>query len=123
VKEQKRRIALGVVLALSVVAALPLFAACGGDDSSANDPNVSVVQISDNQFTPAAVVVRQGASVKWVWSGKHAHSVVGKFGDREVSSAQNKGSGSLEFTMNAKGAFPYQCGVHGAAMTGKITVE
>ena len=109
--------------ALSLLLLMPVLAACGDDDSSTNDPNVSVVQISDNQFAPAALVVHTGATVKWVWSGKNAHSVVGKFGDKDVSSAQNKGSGSFELTMDSAGTFQYQCGVHGSAMTAKITVQ
>ncbi len=120
--QQSKRIARAVAC-LALVSLPLLAAACGGGGDSTTDPNVVIVQVSDNQFSPDVVIMRQGMTVKWVWSGKNAHSVMGTFGSKELTSAQHKGSGSLEFTMNDKGTFQYQCGVHGGAMSGRITVE
>ena len=114
---------LAVTLIVCLAGASLLLAGCGDDDSGPSTGNLFVVQISDNQFTPSSLTVPVGTEVKWNWSGKNAHSVVGKFGDQDLTSAQHKGSGTFTFKMTNPGTFAYQCGVHGAAMAAKIIVQ
>jgi plastocyanin len=126
------------ILALTsiVAAAAPLLAACGGGSSSASATTaigtprgaaatptkgaVVEVQISDNQFTPADLTIKVGTTVRWVWSGSNQHSVL----LNGVDSGKHQGSGTFEQTFSdAAGTYNYQCGVHGAAMAGKIIVQ
>jgi plastocyanin len=118
------RLVLMVALAACAFVA---FAACSSDKATpSNDSGAItafVIQVTDNQFTPAALTVPSGTTVKWVWSGKNSHSVVGNFGTTNVNTDKYKGSGSYQLSLGEHGTFSYQCGVHGAAMTGKIIVQ
>lgn len=116
-----------------------ILAACGGSsDSPASDKSgsgapvqqaakasptaaaVTIVTISDNKFEPAEITIKAGTTVRWQWSGNNPHSVLIGGSD----SGQHTGSGAFEKTFAAAGAsFPFQCGVHGASMSGRITVE
>jgi plastocyanin len=118
-----KRLLLGALLAATLSVALTA-AACGDDDDSgATTGNLFVVQISDNMFTPSSLTVPTGTTVKWSWSGKNSHSIVGTFGDQDLSSAQHKGSGTFTFKMVTAGTWSYHCGVHGDAMAAKIIVK
>ena len=122
----------------SLIAALaPLLVACGGGggSSSANAaaPGATTapqatptlgpvveVQISDNQFSPADLTIKVGTTVRWVWSGQNQHSVL----LNGVDSGKHQGTGTFEKTFaDGAGTYSYQCGVHGAAMAGKIIVQ
>lgn len=113
-------------------------AACGDDDgakaaatpaaSAAVQPAATelakpgataAVTIADNSFTPATVTVARGGSVTWTWGGRNQHSVAGG----EFKSDTKTGSGRFEFKFEKAGTFEYQCGVHGAAMAGKVVVQ
>ncbi|MEO6398292.1 MAG: plastocyanin/azurin family copper-binding protein, partial [Tepidiformaceae bacterium] len=93
--------------------------------SSASPPGRSLiaVRVEDNAFSPPNLTVPAGATVTWGWSGKNAHSVVAAWQGAAVQSKQFTGSGAFDFRFDAAGTFEYQCGVHGAAMAGKITVK
>ena len=129
---------------LGALAALALMlAACGGSGGGANAKSndlsganisgsaggtaapttasaVTIINISDNKFDPAEVTIKAGDTVRWVWSGSNPHSVLIAGED----SGQHTGSGTYERKFPAGGVtFPFQCGVHGAAMAGKITVQ
>ncbi|MEO9256105.1 MAG: cupredoxin domain-containing protein [Tepidiformaceae bacterium] len=125
---KRRTVWLASVSAGGVLAIAGATAGCGGSakpaaSSDAGAITAFVIQVSDNKFTPAALTVPSGTTVKWVWSGKNAHSVVGNFGDTNVSTDKHKGAGSFLLSLGQHGTFTYQCGVHGAAMTGKIIVQ
>ncbi len=119
------------VLAIGISAA----AACGGDDdgvapaatqpATASSPTQSapIIGVEDNSFSPGSLTVKAGTKVTWTWEGKNPHSVVGKFDGQEVKSQQLTGAGTFDFTFAKVGTFEYQCGVHGAAMTGKVVVQ
>lgn len=120
----KKRLFAGVLVASVALGAAAASAACGGDDDGGpSTGNAFVVQISDNQFTPSSLTVPVGTEVKWSWSGKNSHSVVGTFGDQNLSSTQHKGSGTFTFKMTTPGTWSYHCGVHGDAMSAKIIVQ
>ena len=139
---------LMAVVGIAVLGAL-LVAACGDDDdksptvaiAASPSPNATVppgpsaasgnatvpanlleIEISDNKFTPSNLTVPVGSKVTWLWTGQRTHSVEGTFNGQSVASEKQNG-GSFAFTFATKGTFDYQCGVHGAAMTGKITVQ
>lgn len=118
------------LLALTVLAA-----ACGGGSgpsspagptqagparATATPPPEAKIQVADNSFTPAELTIKAGTKVVWEWSGSNPHSVL--LGGR--ASDTMTGSGKFEKVFDSAGTtFPYQCGVHGAAMSGKIIVQ
>ena len=69
------------------------------------------------------VVITQGDTVRWTWQDNFAHTVTANGG--QFNSGVLVGLGTqYSFTFNAAGAFPYFCGVHGAAnMDGTIQVD
>ena len=80
------------------------------------------ISVGDNVFDPDEETVPVGTEVTWQWAGSNPHSVVGTFNGEDVES-ETQTSGTFEFTFDAAGTFEYQCGVHGAAMSGEIVVE
>lgn len=123
------------MVASGLVTLVAVMAACGGGSSSDNaglptqgasskptaapPPEVKVA-IADNSFTPAELTIKAGTKVVWEWSGANAHSVMmsGRASDTLT------GSGRFERVFDTPGtSFPYQCGVHGAAMSGKVIVQ
>lgn len=90
------------------------------EKASPTAATVTIITISDNKFEPAEITIKAGSTVRWQWSGNNPHSVLISGSD----SGQHTGSGTFDRTFAAAGAsFPFQCGVHGASMSGRITVE
>ena len=87
------------------------------------------VSVTNDAFSPADKSVAVGATVQWSWNSCDAdpygpavcgsHSVT--FDDGIASPIQDKGTFTRTFA--AAGVYTYHCAVHGAAMTGKITVQ
>lgn len=86
-------------------------------------PQGAAVSVGDVFFNPPNVSVVAGATVTWTWSGSLPHSVVGSFNGQAVQSGTLTGSGSFQFTFASAGTLQYQCGIHGAGMSGTITVQ
>jgi hypothetical protein len=94
-----------------------------------NPPPPNSILVTNDAFTPASKIVNVGTQVTWTWNtcsgdvyaGQTcvSHSVA--FDDGVASSIQDKGSYSRIFT--AAGTYAYHCAVHGAAMSGTITVN
>ena len=92
-----------------------------GGDGDAED---SVVTIQDNSFAPASLTVSAGTTVTWESANtNNPHTVVGTFAGESVESDTLQGTDTFEFTFEEAGTFDYICGIHGAAMSGSITVE
>jgi len=108
----------------------------GGGDSSGPPPpptgNTPVqtngISVTNNSFSPASKTVAPGTSVQWAWnacSGGYdgdvctAHSVT--FDDGVSSDIQERGTFSRTFV--AAGTYDYHCQTHGAAMSGRVTVQ
>ena len=127
---ETRRLALAG-LALGILA---VTLACGDDDddgATATSPtsagglpsNLTTVTVSDNSFSPANLQVPVGTNITWAWSGSNPHSVTGTFDGQEVNSPTLTGTGTFLQAFQKAGVFEYQCGVHGAAMAGKVTMQ
>lgn len=127
-----RRLLAGI---FATSAAALLLVSCGGSDSVASSVQAGVIQrsndgktstiidVTDNAFSPQTAVVPVNTKVTWRWVTKNKHSVVGAFGSHEISTAQMKSGRTFSVTMNEPGVFEYQCGVHGSSMTGRVRVE
>ncbi len=74
---------------------------------------------------PAVDTVAAGSTVSWTWDGG-THSIVGTgtppgtFRNSVVMSGANS---TYSMMLNTPGRYTYQCGVHGAEMTGVIVVQ
>jgi plastocyanin len=120
-------------------------AGCGGsstapssnNNSGGNNPpppptppsTSNAITVSNNYFDPASTVVPVNTKVTWTWDACGGdgyggttctnHSVV--FDDGPASTSLQTGTWSRTFT--AAGTYKYHCGIHGAAMSGTITVQ
>lgn len=84
--------------------------------------------MQNNSYSPTGKTIAPGATVDWAWNscvGGYdgetcvAHSVT--FDDGATSSLQERGSYSRTFA--TAGTYDYHCSSHGAAMSGRITVQ
>ncbi len=124
-----------VCIALAVISAT----ACGGSGGSTAPTNQTTgntpppaggISVTNNAFSPGSKTVAVGTDVKWAWntctggdgySGQTCidHSVT--FDDGTTSPVQDQGT--FNRTFSAAGTYNYHCSVHGALMTGTITVQ
>jgi plastocyanin len=117
--------------------------ACGGGGGSTSPnnqpsgnttPPVGGISVTNNLFSPSSKTVTAGTAVHWAWntctsSGDPygggagetciAHGV--NFDDGTSSPTQDQGTYARTFS--AAGTYNYHCAVHGAAMSGTITVQ
>jgi plastocyanin len=101
---------------LAFFASALLFLAFSGVASAAVRP----VDIAGFAFTPQSVTITTGDTVTWTNKDAAAHSArVPGVGTTPVLSQGR--SASLQFM--AAGTFSYDCGVHGASMTGTVIVR
>ena len=126
---------------ISLIAITLLLAACGGggdgpsspggpSGSTGNPPGggnpgggtastSNAVSVGDNSFAPGATTVPRGTTVTWTWAGRNPHDVTFDDGTKSATQA----AGTYTRTFAAAGSFPYHCSVHGASMSGTITVQ
>ena len=108
----------------------------GGADASTAPPtgNTPVpsggVSVRNDLFTPASKTVAVGTEVHWSWNSCDSGGIYGgstctshsvTFDDGVSSPIQDQGTFSRTFT--APGTYNYHCQVHGAAMSGSVTVQ
>ncbi len=79
------------------------------------------VFIYSMKFSPAALQVKSGTTVRWVNHDVIAHSVVAN--DQSFVSAILNPGDSFNLTFSRAGAFEYVCGVHPQLMKAKIEVK
>ena len=84
--------------------------------------NPVLISVKNNFFEPATANITVGQAVKWVWVGS-GHSVVSTSGPTIGSSAIQDANATFgPVLFNTPGAYSYECGVHGASMTGQVVV-
>jgi len=91
----------------------------GGTTTTTTPSTSSEIRVLDNSYSPSATTVAAGTAVTWTWGGTTAHDVT--FDDGPKSSTQV--AGNYQRTFAAAGSFPYHCSVHGASMSGTVTVR
>jgi plastocyanin len=101
---------------------------CGGGGAEITPPppppppptsTSNSIAVADNSYSPNATVLAVGATVTWTWTGAAPHDVL--FDDGVKSLVQRTGTYTRNFT--AAGTYNYHCSVHGAAMSGKVTIQ
>lgn len=91
-----------------------------GTGSNSGASTSSSVSVGNDFFTPASTAVAPGTTVTWTWnSGGVQHNVT--FDDGQKSPTQ--GSGTYTRAFAAAGTYNYHCTIHGAAMSGTVTVK
>ena len=114
-------------LRLLAAAAALVALGCSGDDNptqptgDSGNPTVQVGTPSGGlSFNPSSVTVPLNGTVTWNWnSGGVVHNVTFPDG----SNSGDKSSGSFQKTFPTAGTFNYICSIHGAAMSGTVTVS
>lgn len=114
---------------------LPLLLASAACKMSTAPTNGGVT-IQDFSFSPAALTVKVGTTVKWTNSGPSAHtstSNTGTWDSGQLSSPTSGGAygggsagGTYQYTFTIAGTYPYHCSNHPPStypgFTGTITV-
>jgi plastocyanin len=77
------------------------------------------VSVDDNFFDPSTQRIAAGGTVTWTWEGLVDHNVTFSTGPNSPTQA----SGTFDRTFPTVGSFDYSCTIHGASMSGTITVE
>ena len=107
--------ALVVALLLGpVIGALLAFGAVAAQDAT------NVITIDNFTFSPKALTVAVGTTIKWVNHDDIPHTVVEK--KTTFRSKALDTDDSYSFTFTSAGAFDYFCGLH-PHMVGQITVK
>lgn len=121
----------GVIMGCVVAFAL---VACGGSDSTApvkpptppttvcTPGNGTVCMTPSNTFDPASMTVAVGSTVTWMNTTGVTHNVTFDTPGSPASIA-SFASGAKTATFPTKGTFAYHCTIHGASMSGTITVQ
>jgi plastocyanin len=80
----------------------------------------TTVTVQNFSFSPTPVTMNVGDTVKWNWVNGF-HSVV--FADGPTSGPPTSTTGiHYQRTFEAPGIYDYICGVHGASMSGRVTI-
>lgn len=125
-----------------VAVGMALLTACGGSGGSSSTgpsnnppptgntpPPVDGISVVNNSYTPGTKTITVGSTVKWAWNtctgdgynGQTCTSHSVTFDDGPTSPTQDQGT--FNRTFNTAGTYTYHCAVHGALMTGTITVQ
>jgi plastocyanin len=89
-------------------------------------PGANEVWMQSTAFNPASKTVAVGATITWTNKDGIAHTVTsGAPGSPSgaFDSGNMAGGATFSHTFSQAGTFPYYCGIHGAMMTGTITVH
>ena len=111
----------GLVLALVVVAAAVLVAACGGKGNRDAEPIAlasDTIALKDSEFRPNHATVPVGTTVTWQNDDDYPHDVTF---DGGPESGILDGGASYQRTFDAAGQFDYECTIH-PGMVGRVTV-
>ncbi|MCC7002216.1 MAG: hypothetical protein IT357_08680 [Gemmatimonadaceae bacterium] len=107
-----------ILLAIAVLALAACGDATGNDDGP--DPVDNEVRVGNNFFSPASRTVAAGTTVTWTWNaGSVMHNVTFTGGP----ASPNQTSGTFQRTFSSAGTFAYTCTIHGASMSGSVTVQ
>jgi len=105
-----------LLIALLAVAAL----GCSDGPTDNDDTPIGDIIVRNNFFDPGNFVATAGDEVVWAWSASAAtHNIT--FED-DAPGSPSQSSGTFARTFTATGEYPYLCTIHGAAMSGTVSV-
>ena len=79
--------------------------------------------VRNNTINAAVDTLGVGGTITWTWVGSSFHSVQSTGAPSFTSSTPAKTSGTYALLFNTIGTYTYQCGVHGASMSGTLVVK
>ena len=94
----------------------------GGGTGTCTGTNTSVA-VCDNHFSPGTSTISAGATITWTWQGSNVHNVTFTSGSLNGTTSGNMSSGTFPQTFSTAGTYTYECSIHGAAMSGTVTVN
>ena len=107
--KMKKMISAATVVAATALLAIPAFAA------------TKTVSVKDNFFSPKALTVGKGTTVKWAWKGHAPHNVTVTKGPVKFRSSY-RDSGSFSKKMRHAGRYTIVCTIHsGMKMKLRVT--
>jgi plastocyanin len=109
-----RRLALAVLVASMGVALAPTIASARVETAD----KVVTIHIRDNVFTPSALNVANGTTVRWVNDGHNTHNVTPDSGHAYGSRNLKPGT-SYVHTFSRAGSYAYYCTLHGTPTSGQ----
>ena len=98
----------------------------GGPVGQVRVGNIYFKSAHNSSRNAAVDTIAAGGTVTWIWDAQGSHSIQstgtspGIFRNSVVMDANNS---TYSVTLNNPGTYPYQCAVHGAAMSGVIVVQ
>jgi plastocyanin len=104
-----KRLVLVVPLAVAGAVAVPALAA------------TQTVAVKDDVFSPKALSISKGTTLKWVWKGKAPHNVTVTVGPAKFRSATQM-TGTFSHTFTKTGRYTIVCTIH-PQMISKVTVK
>ena len=94
----------------------------GGNVDTAVTTTSVTVGANGNVFTPKDIRVSTGATVTWTWAALTSHNVT--FDPAVSAPSPDQTTGTFEIVMPAvRGVYGYFCTIHGAVMSGSVSVE
>lgn len=86
---------------------------------------VANVSVSNNFFNPATTTIAAGSFVKFTWAaGAVDHNVTWDGGPvPRPANSITQASGTYQARITQQGTYTYHCTIHGAAMSGSVTVN
>lgn len=94
----------------------------GGGGGTCSGTNAAVA-VCDNKFSPTGSTITAGSSITWTWKGSNTHNVTFLTGPVVPAASGTMSSGTFTQTFATPGAYTYECSIHGAVMSGTITVN
>ena len=73
-------------------------------------PAVATVEMRDNRFVPARIVVRRGQLIRWTNHDRVAHTVASS--SLRLASEAIDGGGTFSYRPPRAGRFKYYCTIH-----------
>lgn len=137
-KKRKRRVATGLVAAVTAVGAFTLGAWSGGDSGhvasvapasvvttsvAAHNASFAVhrVTIVNSAYSPSKLTVSRGTTVTWTNMDPFTHTVTSN-GSGPLHSPVLKHGASYSYRFNSTGTFGYHCKMH-SGMHGTVIVK
>lgn len=85
--------------------------------------DVTVGPNGQNSFSPSQVDIASGGSVNFTWGSAVTHNVTFQSPPSPVNNIGDRSSGTATVTFNSPGTYNYECTIHGASMSGTVTVH
>ena len=97
----------------------------GGPVGDITVGNIFFRSVHNGTQNPAVDTIAAGSTITWTWNADGSHSIrsTGTPAIFRNSVVMGNAGDTYSVTFNTPGTYTYDCGVHGAAMSGRIVVQ